>query len=118
MNLLTYRFLEQKKDHQELHQATSPPNSWDHMVINPTSHLNKTNQPNSKGSETMTTVQYVLHMPPLTVGMLGLPCRPYSGSQQLISGDYYFVGAILGVHLLSHMHLRLCPTFFDADLCT
>jgi len=32
---------------------------------------------------------YALHMVPLMAGMVGLPCRPCSGPQQLITGDYH-----------------------------
>jgi len=54
---------------------------------------------------------YASHMVLLMASMLGLPCQPCLRPLQLTVGDYYFVVAIKGVRLLSHMHLRLCPTF-------
>ena len=45
---------------------------------------------------------YTLHMSPLTAGMLGLPCRPYSGLWKLKFGDYFLVLTILGVLGMVH----------------
>jgi len=39
----------------------------------------------------------VSHVPPLTAGMLGLPCQPCLGPWQLKFGDYQLVVVILGV---------------------
>ena len=61
---------------------------------------------------------YTLYMSPLTAGMLGLPCRPCSGPWKLKFGDYYLVLRILGVLGMVRKHLRLRPTFFDADFCS
>jgi hypothetical protein len=61
---------------------------------------------------------YTLYMSPLTAGMLGLPCRPCSGPWKLKFGDYYLVLTILGVLGMVRKHLRLRPTFFDADFCS
>jgi len=57
-------------------------------------------------------------MSPLTAGMLSLPCRPCSGPWKLKFGDYYLVLTILGVLGMVRKHLRLRPTFFDADFCS
>jgi hypothetical protein len=51
-------------------------------------------------------------------GMLGLPCRPCSGPWKLKFDDYYLVLTILGVLGMVRKHLRLRPTFFDADFCS
>jgi hypothetical protein len=59
-----------------------------------------------------------LYMSPLTAGMLSLPCRPCSGPWKLKFGDYYLVLTILGVLGMVRKHLRLRPTFFDADFCS
>jgi hypothetical protein len=40
---------------------------------------------------------YTSYMILLTAGMLGLPCRPCSGPQQLKFGDYWLVVTILGL---------------------
>jgi hypothetical protein len=61
---------------------------------------------------------YTLYMSPLMAGMLGLPCRPCSGPWKLKFGDYYLVLTILGVLGMVRKHLRLRPTFFDADFCS
>jgi len=61
---------------------------------------------------------YTLYMSPRTAGMLGLPCRPCSGPWKLKFGDYYLVLTILGVLGMVRKHLRLRPTFFDADFCS
>ena len=54
----------------------------------------------------------------LTAGMLGLPCRPCSGPQQLKFGDYWLVVTILGLFGVSQLHLRHYPIIYYQDFCT
>jgi hypothetical protein len=65
----------------------------------------------------MTTAHNMRHIwPPLMAGMLGLPCRPYSGPRQLIVGGYYFVVEIMGTYYASQAIPRLFYVFFALDL--
>jgi len=59
------------------------------------------------------------HMPPLTTGLLGLPCQPCLGLRQLKFGDYYQLEVpILGVIGMAHCHLRHYPIIYKRDFCT